>query len=144
MIGTLIPLIGKWLLQARCWLRFAIMVFMKTRNDTLPNDIEQLKTLLLNERRLSGEKESLIKEQHTEIKILKEKNYYLLEQFRLARHRQFGKSSEANLAQAHLFNEAEQNADEVAAPEKETIRYTRVKPKREPLPKDLPREVKGA
>jgi transposase len=34
-----------------------------------------------------------------------------------------------------------QLVDEVQVPEKETISYTRAKPKRKPLPKGLPREV---
>ena len=59
---------------------------MKTLNKTLPNDIEQLKALLLNERRLAGEKEAilkekerLIKEQQTELKTLQEKHHHLLQ-----------------------------------------------------------------
>lgn len=104
---------------------------MKTVTQTLPNDVKELKALLLDERRITQE--------------LKEKNQYLLEQFRLAQHKQFGKSSEANLAQGELFNEAEQLIDEEISSEKnqdkETISYKRHKPKRQPLPKDLPREM---
>ncbi len=107
---------------------------MKKPPNTLPNDIEKLKALLLSERQLSAEKDVTIQE-------LQNKNQYLLEQFRLAQQKQFGKSSEGNEAQGDLFNEAEQLTDEVVAPEKETISYTRNKPKRKPLPKDLPREV---
>lgn len=87
----------------------------------------------------------MLKENATEIKSLQEINQYLLEQFRLARHRQFGKSSEANIAQGELFNEAEQLIDEEAPSEqsqnKESTSNIRSKPKRKPLPKDLPRET---
>ena len=73
---------------------------------------------------------------------------FLEEQFRLAQHQRFGKSSEKAdkdaPIQGDLFNEAEvlidedEKVDEDA--EKEHISYTRNKPKRQPLPKDLPRE----
>ena len=67
---------------------------------------------------------------------------FLEEQFRLAQHQRFGQSSEGHPGQGELFNEAEEIADaevEVES-EQETIRYTRNKPKRTPLPKDLPHE----
>ncbi len=110
---------------------FGKIVAMKKPPNTLPNDIEKLKALLLSERQSSAKK----------IKELEDKNQYLLEQFRLAQQRQFGKSSEANSGQGDLFNEAEELVDEVVEPEVEAISYTRNKPKRKPLPKDLPREV---
>ncbi len=94
---------------------------MKTKQKTLPNDVKTLQEMVLE---------------------LQQKNHYLLEQFRLAQHKQFGKSSEVHSGQGELFNEAEQIIDETIAPEKETISYTRNKPKRAPLPKDLPREVR--
>ncbi|MCP4411231.1 MAG: hypothetical protein GY808_01460 [Gammaproteobacteria bacterium] len=78
-----------------------------------------MKELLLSERQTSAEK----------IKELEAQNQYLLEQFRLAQQKQFGKSSEENKAQGDLFNQAEQLTDEVVAPEKETVNYTRNKPK---------------
>ncbi len=68
-----------------------------------------------------------------------ERNQYLLEQFRLAQQKQFGKSAEGFVGQGELFNEAEDIA-ETAEPEQQAISYTRNKPKRKPLPKDLPRE----
>jgi len=87
-------------------------------------------------------KEALLEERNAEISKLQEKNHYLLEQFRLARQKQFGKSSEAHPDQGEFFNEAEQMMDDVVTPEKEVVHYTRHKPKRKPLPKDLPREVR--
>ena len=66
---------------------------------------------------------------------------YLEEQFRIAQHKQFGKSTEGHPGQGELFNEAEELVAEVETPEQEAISYTHNKPKRKPLPKDLPREV---
>jgi transposase len=70
---------------------------------------------------------------------------YLNEQFRLAQHKQFGKSSEAYSGQGELFNEVEELAVESEVEqkgdEKETISYERKKPIRKPLPKNLPREI---
>ena len=65
---------------------------------------------------------------------------YLEEQFRIAQHKQFGKSTEGHLGQGELFNEPEELVAEAETAE-ETISYTRKKPTRKPLPKDLPRDV---
>ncbi|WP_444996928.1 IS66 family transposase [Aliikangiella sp. IMCC44359] len=100
---------------------------MKHSPDIFPDDMAALKALLLTEREKN--------------KQLMAQNQYLLEQFRLAQHKRFGQSSEAHEEQLDLFNEAEQIADEGIEPEKESISYTRNKPKRKPLPQDLPREV---
>ncbi|MDE9483988.1 IS66 family transposase, partial [Xenorhabdus bovienii] len=56
--------------------------------------------------------------------------------------KRFGASSEAFPGQGELFNEAEEIAlpAETAAGQ-ETLTYTRQKPTRNPLPKDLPRET---
>lgn len=67
---------------------------------------------------------------------------YLEEQFRLAQQKRFGASNEGYPGQGELFNEAEEIVEQDDTPlEQETIEYTRNKPKRKPLPKDLPREV---
>lgn len=101
---------------------------MKTTPDNLPDDISELKNLLLSERE--------------KIAALEARNNILEELFRLAQQKRFGKSSEAHLEQGDLFNEAKEIANEVPEPEVETINYTRKKPKRQPLPKDLPREIR--
>ena len=70
------------------------------------------------------------------------RNAYLEEQFRLAQQKRFGVSSESHPGQGELFNEAEEETDH--ADEKsdtQTISYTRKTPKRQSLPKDLPRET---
>jgi len=71
---------------------------------------------------------------------LSSRNHFLEEQFRLAQHKQFGKSSEGHPGQGELFNEVEEIQTLVAESETETITYTRGKAKRAKLPSDLPRE----
>ena len=100
----------------------------------LPTNVEALQNIVLSLR--------------SEINSLSQKHEQLLEKFRLAQHQRFGQSSEKAdkdaPVQGDLFNEAEvlidedEKVDEDA--EKEQISYTRKKPKRKPLPKDLPRE----
>jgi len=91
---------------------------------SLPDDPVLLKKLLLEERK---------------------KYARLEERFRLAQHKQFGKSSEGYPGQGELFNEAEELSAELEvdkeAPETEQISYERKKPVRKSLPIDLPREV---
>ena len=93
---------------------------------SLQDDPIVLKQLLLKQELLLAKKDSRLA--------------YLEEQFRLAQQKQFGASSEGYPGQGELFNEAEELVVE-APVEKEEISYTRNKPKRKPLPKDLPREV---
>ena len=105
---------------------------MKTVSEQLPEDVSQLKHLVLQLQDKLQKKESKIQ--------------WLIEQFHLAQQRRFGKSSEAHVGhgQQELFNEAEAIEDESAdsdQSESETITYQRNKPKRKSLPKDLPREV---
>ena len=84
--------------------------------------------------------------QAEQIAELKQQVEWLTEQFRLARHRQFGTSSEqTDNGQLCLFNEAEQTAD-LAAPEPEITevkahyrRKTRLTTDK--LPEDLPVEI---
>lgn len=81
----------------------------------------------------------LLAKQDMTIRQLTQHNQYLLEQFRLAQQKHFGKSAEGFTGQGELFNEAEEIAAEIDV-ETETVSYTRQKPTRKPLPKDLPRE----
>lgn len=82
-----------------------------------------------------------IAELEKQVEQLESRNQFLEEQFRIAQHKQFGKSTEGHPDQGELFNEVEELYVEIEAPEQETISYTRNKPKRKPLPTDLPREV---
>lgn len=110
---------------------------MQSVPEALPDNVEQLKKLLLLERERSAEKDSTIG-------YLQQRYQHMLEQFRLAQQRQFGRRSEASSDQLGLFNETEQAGEEDAhepVAERETLTYTRNKPKRKPLPTDLPRET---
>jgi transposase len=74
---------------------------------------------------------------------LEEKVRWFEEQFHLARHKQFGASSERSVtAQGDLFNEAEVIAEDGPVEEhiRQKITYERKKPGRRPIPKDLPIE----
>jgi len=97
---------------------------MKTDINALPDDPILLKKLLLE---------------------MSQKCAYLEEKFRLAQHKQFGKSAEGYPGQGELFNEVEDLIAELeveqAEAEKESITYERKKPVRKPLPKDMPREI---
>lgn len=117
---------------------------MKKAPEHLPDDVETLKAMLLSEQQLRTDRENELKQKDLVIESLHNKYQYLLEQFRLAQQKQFGASSEASSGQGDLFNEVEQLADEEQTADeadKETISYTCSKPKRKPLPADLPREV---
>ncbi len=101
-----------------------------------PNNFDKLTELLT-------QKNVVIEQQRAEIENLKLRYQAILEQFRLAQHQQYGKSSEVSIDQLALFNEAEQIAeiDTIEAATPKTIHYTRNQPKRQPLPRDLPREI---
>ncbi len=116
------------------------MQAVKTAPETLPDNIETLKNLLLSERELS---DHYLEEKDAQITQLKQQYQHILEQFRLAQQKQFGKSSEVNHDQLGLFNEVEQLDEEISSDvaRQETVTYSRNKPRRSPLPKDLPREV---
>jgi transposase len=104
------------------------MVSMKI--DTLPNDIAELKTLLL--------------QAHQEQRLWKEKYESLLESFKLAKQRQFASSSEAHLLQDSLFDEDDTPTPEDEEPSESAIEVTahqrKRHPKRRPIPKHFPRE----
>jgi transposase len=78
-----------------------------------------------------------------ELKAEKLKNAYLLEQFRLAKQDRFAPSSEKNIYQADLFDEAGIEKEEIEVVDNiiEIKSHSRKKhPIRKPLPADLPRE----
>ena len=82
----------------------------------------------------------------TENDQLREQVQWLMEQFRLAKHKQFGaKSEQTHLDQLYLFNEAEQSADlTVPEPEITEVRAHYRKKTRlitDKLPEDLPVEI---
>lgn len=85
----------------------------------------------------------LIESLTTKNEQLETKVRWFEEQFHLARHKQFGPSSERSTKeQGNLFNEAEAIAENGPVEEeiRQTISYERKKPGRKPIPKDLPIE----
>jgi transposase len=116
---------------------------MKIDANSLPNDPEQLKKMLLELQatttRALAEKDKELAKQHEII-------HGLLERYEIARRKQFGKSSEQNPGTGETFNEAEETLDEadktlLAEVDNKPAPTTKNKPKRKPLPKDLPRKV---
>ena len=83
----------------------------------------------------------LVTKQATQIEQLQQKVLWFEEQFHLAKHKQFGPSSEkSSKEQRNLFNEAEAIAED--GPFEEEVRqtvdsYERKKPGRRPIPKDV-------
>jgi transposase len=85
----------------------------------------------------------VVQEQAAKIEQLETKLRWFEEQFHLARHKQYGASSERTVqAQGDLFNEAEKIAEAGPVEEqmRQTITYERKKPGRKPIPKDIPIE----
>lgn len=117
---------------------------MKIFPDDLPNDVESLKALLLEQSRLLGEKDSALAVKDNQLAEWASKYERILEQWRLAQQKQFGKSSEVSPGQGELFDESDsdsQDSNNDVEEDSQTVSYTRTKPKRTPLPKDLPRET---
>lgn len=100
-----------------------------------------MKDVLTLQQRIAELEQLLEKEKQRSLKK-DEKIAYLYEQFRLAQQKRFGKKAETYEEQLDLFNEAEDilaQIDEIETQE-QTISYSRKKPIRQSLPKNLPRE----
>ncbi|MCU7996810.1 IS66 family transposase [Shewanella glacialipiscicola] len=106
---------------------------MKIAPDSLPNDVDLLKQLLLE----------TLAAKEAEIAALKQSVQRLLEQFRQAQQQRFGVRCERHDYQGELFNEAEVTleAPVVLTTEYDVVEGLKRRAKRKPLPKDLPREV---
>jgi len=107
---------------------------MKTTIKDLPHTVE--------------ESHQIIRNLQIELASTQAKYHYLIEQIRLAKQQRFGSSSEKNILQADLFDEAgielpeEVNEEINDLDEIEVKGHTRKKhPVRKPIPADLPREV---
>ena len=91
------------------------------------------------------DKDALILAQQEEIERLNARYLRVLEQFKLAQLRKYARSSESDVLQLELqFDEADSVPAEELPKEEDntiTVTYTRSKPKRRPLPDNLPREV---
>jgi transposase len=112
---------------------------MKIDADSLPNDPEQLKKMLLELQQAIVEKDKELAKQNEII-------HGLLERYEIARRKQFGKSSEQNPGAGATFNEVEEILEEeeqalLAEANNEQRAEVKKTPKRKPLPKELPRKV---
>ena len=129
---------------------------MRNTENQLSSDISELqKYILLLEvgiAKITEEKSLVEQKAKAELNVLQLKYDYLFEQFKLSKQRQFGSSSERNILQYDLFDEAdlpdntEAQADVEEDPAVEVVEaYERKKKntgqaKRQPLPDHLPRE----
>lgn len=136
---------------------------MKYAINTLLNEISSLQKIIIflhhNIEKIAQENNTLQKNHdailqekvktETELATVKSKLDYMLEQFKLSKQRQFGRSSEKDLVQRDMFDEAgitpSVEAEEDVADETEEITYKRKKnagkAKRTALPDYLSREV---
>ena len=118
---------------------------MITDADSLPDDPEQLKQMLLELKKLVAQKEDELAKKDNELAKQSEQYQSLLERYNGEMAKKYGKSSEKFPGAGETFNEAEDILDEAdnvlltaaSAPEKSVQKN---KPKRKPLPKNLPRE----
>lgn len=128
---------------------------MQRNINSLPNNIDELKSLLLSsfeeKENLKKQTEALIDQKEklteqiskklTECDHWKTKYYQTLEQFKLAQMQRFAASTEKNPDQACLFNEPESPIEETEKEATSVAAHKRMnKPVRKPLPADLPRE----
>lgn len=79
---------------------------------TLLDDNALLQQLLLEQQALLESKDCELEVKDSKIFELNQSYQTLLEQFRLAQHHRFGRSSEVYEAQGELFNEAETLAED--------------------------------
>jgi len=112
---------------------------MKIDANSLPDDPEQLKRMLLELQQAIAEKDEIITEQALQIS-------QFIERYELAKRKQFGKSSEQLPGAGETFNEAEDILDDVdkallAETDNKQTDVVKSKPKRKPLPKALPRNT---
>lgn len=111
--------------------------------NNLPNSQEELKKIIVNlQSELTSYKQKITASE-LELSSFKQKYEQLIEQLRLAKLRRFAPSSEKNIFQADLFDEAG-----IELPEEDNDAETEVKSHkrkkkstRKPLLEDLPREV---
>jgi transposase len=111
---------------------------MQPTNDKLPDNPERLKAIILSKDEIIHNKDEIISSKDEHITILEE-------QVRVLKKAIFGRKSEKRSVdeegsqQLHLFNEAEVLVEQEAQQRLVIPEHTRQKPKRKPLPKDLPR-----
>ena len=115
--------------------------------DSLPDDPAVLKAALAEQVLQLAEQARLSQSYRRKIVVLEAEIAKMAEERRLDRAKRFGASSEAGDHQANLFDEADIHATDVAdevvdeanADTIEITSHTKRRPKRKPLPADLPR-----
>lgn len=116
---------------------------MKIDANSLPDDPEQLKKMLLE---LQAQATRALAEKDKELAKQNEIIHGLLERYEIAKRKQYGKSSEQSPGGGETFNEAEEILDAadktlLAEADNKQVATVKSKPKRKPLPKELPRKV---
>ncbi|MFM9835783.1 MAG: IS66 family transposase [Methylophilaceae bacterium] len=119
---------------------------MKINLKRLPKSVEELEKIILLQQQEIDSRDQKIEKQKVEILSYKESYIRLLEEFKLEKSRRFGASSEKNIFQSDLFDEAGvEPVGELKDQIDDTIdvaSYQRkMHPVRKPIPKDMPREV---
>jgi len=115
---------------------------MKIDTNSLPNDPEQLKEMLLELQKVVAEKDSELAEKDSELAKKDAQIHELLERYEAKIAKEFGKKSEKMPGEGEVFNEAEELLDEqdnaiLASVPKE--KAAKQQPKRKPLPEHLAR-----
>ena len=110
-------------------------------NNELPNDIEALKRLLLQNAEVIEQKNEAIKSKDKKIKELQDDLVRFKELLQTFNRRRFGPSSESTQVQPELFNEIEDLAEQPEDEEEksEVKGHKRKRGKRSPLPDTLER-----
>lgn len=120
---------------------------MKTSTKILPRSSEALEKIIIDLTAQLENKQKIIDQSKAEISLYKEKYARLIEEIRLAKQQRFSSSSEKNILQPDLFDEAgielpEEIKEQISEEEVQVDSYARKKhPVRKKLPDYLPREV---
>ena len=119
---------------------------MKIDAHSLPDDPAQLKNMLLELQLAMAEKDKALVEKDKTITEQAIRINQFIERYEIAKRKQFGKSSEQSPSGSETFNEVEETLDELdkallAEADSKQVTPHKNKPKRKPLPKDLPRQV---
>ena len=120
---------------------------METSTKTLPKSSEALEKIIIDLTAQLENQQKIIDQSKADLSLYKEKYARLIEEIKLAKQQRFSPSSEKNVLQPDLFDEAgielpEEIKDQLSEEEVQIDSYTRKKhPVRKKLPAHLPREV---
>jgi len=120
---------------------------MKINTKALPKSSDLLEKIIIDLTARLENQEKIIEQSKAELSLYKEKYARLIEEIRLAKQQRFAYSSEKNVLQPDLFDEAgielpEEVGEQISEEEVQVDSYTRKKhPIRKKLPAYLPREV---